>query len=457
MTETVNNILKGSVIETRINDLAFDGKSVGEIGGKIIFFDSGLPGETVRAEITKSKARYYFGHVTEIIEKSPDRVKANCIHFDICGGCTWQDLSYEKQLFFKRKQIIDCLNHIGRIETADVETSVGSDDQFYYRNKMEFSFNVADDNSFVLGLHRRGHFDQIFNLQECLLESPLSNEIVVWFREFVRFNNIPVYDVYSHEGFIRFLMVREAKKTGQVMLNIVTVEGEIPDAAGLCRELAEKFPRITTIVQNVNNSKSNIARGEHEKVLYGNGYIEEEILGFKFRIYANSFFQTNTMQAEKLYNLIYEILQPAQDDCLLDLYCGTGAIGICASRLVREVVGVELEPTAIRAAKENAELNHLANIHFQIGSVQDILADNNLLQNITCAVIDPPRAGLHPKALKKFIDIKIPKFVYVSCNPATFSRDASLLLQAGYKIGRIVPVDMFPHTMHIELVAGFNL
>lgn len=457
MSQIVNDIRKGHIIETRVNDLAFDGKSVGEVGGKIIFFDGGLPGEMVRAEIVKRKAQYNFGRVIEIVEKSPDRVQAKCAHFDICGGCTWQDLRYDRQLYFKRKQILDCLKHIGRIDNIDLEPAVGSYEQFYYRNKMEFSFNVAEEDGFVLGLHKRGHFDQIFDLRGCWLESPLSNEIVDWFREFVRANKIPVYDVYSHEGFVRFLVIREAKKTGQVMLNIVTVDGEIPNAEELCRETCRIFPRVASIIQNINNSKSNIARGESERVLYGKNYIEEEILGFRFRIYPNSFFQTNTFQAERLYSLIYEILNPNENDYLLDLYCGTGTIGICASRLVRNVVGIELEPSAIRAAKENAEINKLENVHFLTGSVQEMLADINTLNNITCAIIDPPRAGLHPKALKRLIDIKFPKMVYVSCNPATFARDAALLVQAGYKVGRMAPIDMFPHTMHIELVAGFYL
>ena len=457
MSQIVNDTRKGSIIETRINDLAFDGKSVGEVGGKIIFFDGGLPGEMVRAKIVKSKARYNFGRVIEIVEKSPDRIQAKCAHFGICGGCTWQDLRYDKQLYFKKKQILDCLKHIGKIDNIDLKPVVGSDEQFYYRNKMEFSFNVTENDGFVFGLHRRGYFDQIFDLQECWLESPLSNEIVVWFREFVRTNKIPVYDVYSHEGFVRFLAIREAKKTGQVMLNIVTVDDKIPNVDELCREACRRFPQVASIVQNINNSKSNIARGESERVLHGKGYIEEEILGFKFRIYANSFFQTNTLQTEKLYSLIYEILSPNKNDHLLDLYCGAGAIGICASKLVKDVVGVELEPSAIRAAKENAELNKLENVHFLAGSVQEILTDNTVLNNITCAIIDPPRAGLHPKALKRLIEIKFPKMVYVSCNPASFARDAALLVQAGYKIGCMTPVDMFPHTMHIELVAGFYL
>ena len=445
------------IFESDITDLAFDGKAVGEIGGKVTFFDAGLPGEKVRGEIVRKKARYNFARVTEIITRSPDRVPAPCTHFGICGGCTWQDLDYDRQLYFKRKQVVDCLLHIGRIGDIEVEPTVGSEKQFFYRNKMEFSLNTTAENGFVLGLHRRGHFDQIFNLKECLLQSETSNRIAAWFRSFVTEKNIPVYDILKHTGHLRFLAIREARRTGQIMLNIVTAEGTLPFQSEMLESAWQAVPEITTIVQNVNGGKSNIARGEYENILYGPGYIEEKLLDRTFRIYANSFFQTNTEQAERLYRTAYEILAPQKEDRLLDLYCGTGTIGLCASGLVQTVVGIELEPSAVRAAHENAALNDISNIQFHIGSVQDILRNNpELLDGITCTVIDPPRAGLHPKALRRLAELNYSRLVYISCNPATFARDAAYLIQAGYKIGRIIPVDMFPHTMHIELVAGFH-
>ncbi|MCX6825900.1 MAG: 23S rRNA (uracil(1939)-C(5))-methyltransferase RlmD [candidate division Zixibacteria bacterium] len=444
----------GHIIETAITDLAFDGRSVGEINGKIIFFNGGLPGEIVRAEIIRRKARYAFARVIEIINKSPDRIKAPCIHFDICGGCAWQDLEYSKQLYFKRKQISDCLRHIGRIDGIEIAETVASPRQYYYRNKMEFSLNGSTQD-FVLGLHQRGHFDQIFDVKECLLQSSRSNQIADWFRAFVSQNGIPVYNISKHIGFIRFLAIREVCHTGQIMLNIVTTEGEIPHRRTMIEEGIARFPQISTILQNVNSSKSNIARGEKEQILYGAGFIEEKILDYAFRIYANSFFQTNSLQAEKLYQLILEMLQPQKNDCLLDLYCGTGTIGICAAKSVAKVVGIESEPSAILAARENALANGIGNIFFQTGLVEDILAEKtDAFPEFTAVIVDPPRAGMHPRALKKLVELGCPKMVYVSCNPATFARDASCLMQSGYKIGRIIPVDMFPHTMHIELVAN---
>ena len=450
----INNKI-GGIVEIEIKDLAYDGKSVGSLEGKIIFLNGGLPGEKVRAQVVKKKARYSVGKVIEILEKSTDRSDAACPHFDICGGCTWQDLEYSKQLRYKRKQVVDCLEHIGRLKEVEVPDTIPVSDPFYYRNKMEFSFNVADDD-FRLGLHKRGRFDQIFDIHQCLLQSPASNEIVAWLREYVKENRIPVYDVLKHEGFIRFLVIREGKQTGQTMLNLVTTSGVIPESEKLVKSALERFPQIKTIVRNINDQRSNIARGESEEVLFGPGHIEETILGYTFRIYANSFFQTNSIQAATLYGKAIEFLRPDKSDRLLDLYCGAGTIGICVSGLVGEVIGIESEVSAVKAAVENAEINKIDNISFHTGQVEKILRNQpEISKGVNCVIVDPPRAGLHPKALKKLIELDLPRVVYVSCNPATFSRDAAALVEAGYRMNKVIPVDMFPHTMHIEIVAGF--
>lgn len=446
----------GDVFEAEIRDLAYDGKSVGTLNGKIVFLNEGLPGEKVRARIIKKKARYSVGKVLEVLEKSADRQKAPCSHFDICGGCTWQDLEYSKQLFYKRKQVVDCLEHIGRLGDVEVAEAIGVADPFYYRNKMEFSFTIDENGQTRLGQHVRGRFDEIFDLTECLLQSPTSNDIVNWFREYVAEKHLPVYDVINHHGYIRFLVIREGKKTGQVMLNIVTTDGDFPDVEGLIASATEKIPGLTTIIHNVNTQRSNIARGEKETVLYGPGYIEEDIMGYRFRIYANSFFQTNSLQAGLLYGKAIEFLKPEPDDRMLDLYCGAGTIGICASGKVGEVIGVESEESAVKAAVENAGINNIKNVSFYAGQAEKLLREQpEIFEGLDCTIVDPPRAGFHPKALKKLIELNLPRVVYVSCNPATFSRDAAGLVEAGYRLDRVIPVDMFPHTMHIEVVAGF--
>ncbi|UCD94472.1 MAG: 23S rRNA (uracil(1939)-C(5))-methyltransferase RlmD [Candidatus Zixiibacteriota bacterium] len=446
----------GDIFDIEITDLAYNGKAIGLLDGKVVFLNGGLPGEKVRAEITRTKARFSTGRVLNIIDKSAERIKAPCIHYDICGGCTWQDLDYSKQLYYKRKQVVDCLEHIGKFEDVRVAETIGSGERFYYRNKMEFSFNTAEDGRFNLGLHQRGHYDEIFDVDKCLLESELSNDIVAWFRDFVRENRIPVYDVEKHTGFMRFLAIRQSKNTDQVMVNIVTTDGPIPNADKLIETARDRFPQIKTIVQNTNNQKSNIARGEKETILFGEGYIEEKLLRYTFRIYANSFFQTNTRQTETLYRAAFDLLRPDSADHLLDLYCGAGTIGICISDCVAGVTGIELEPSAIQAARENADINNVENIDFHAGNMRSVLKEKRgILEDFTCAIIDPPRAGMHPKALSRLIELDLPRIVYISCNPATFSRDAAELVASGYEISQVVPVDMFPHTMHIELAAGF--
>jgi len=447
----------GDIFETVIKDLAYDGKAVGDIEGKIVFLNGGLPGERVRARIVRKKRQYSIGKVLDILGKSEDRSETTCPHFDICGGCTWQDLKYDKQLHFKRKQAVDCIERIGLLKDVEVAEVIGVEDPYYYRNKMEFSFNTVDgDEKFRLGLHKRGRFDEIFDIHECLLQSPGSNEMVCWFRDYVRENDLPVYDVLEHTGFVRFLMIREGKNTNQVMLNIITADGDIPDVDKFVASAVERFPQITTIVQNINDQKSNVAKGERENILYGPGYIEETILGYTFRIYANSFFQTNSVQAEILYSRAIELLGPSRDDRLLDLYCGAGTIGICASGQVGGIVGIESEPSSVQAARENAELNGIDNAVFHAGKAEKIFREEpEIISGVNCAIVDPPRAGFHPKALKKLIELDLGRVVYVSCNPATFSRDAAKMVEAGYRLEKVVPVDMFPHTMHIEVVAGF--
>ncbi len=448
MTEELNPQL----IELEVADLAFDGKAVAYRDGKVVFLKGGLPGETVLAEITRSKARYDQGVVREIVKRSELRVPAPCAHFEYCGGCTWQDLAYDQQLIFKRKQVVDCLERLGALTGVEVLPTVGCDDRFWYRNKMEFSFHVDPAGDFTLGLHERGRFDRIFDLEKCYLESDASNRIVNWLREYVRREQIPVYDVKFHRGFMRFVVIRQTKRTEQLMVNVVTNYGEFPDVERFVAELTGAEPEITTIIHNQNGQKSNIATGERETTLLGPGYIEESVLGRRFRIGANTFFQTNSIQVERLYQTAFDELQLAGDEDVLDLYCGTGAISILMAGMARSVTGVELVAASVAAAKENASLNNLVNCRFVEGDVTLFMKGLDGGGQFPVIVIDPPRAGLHPKALKKIIEYGPQKLLYISCNPATFARDAREAVAAGYSLTRVIPVDMFPHTMHIELV-----
>ena len=448
---------QGKIVTLDVTDLAFDGKSVAHLDdGKVVFLKGGLPGETVEAEIVRSKPRYDQGVVHRIIKKSDQRIDPLCAHFEQCGGCTWQDLRYEQQLSYKQKQVADCLERLGGFDTIEVKEIMGVDDPFWYRNKMEFSFHLAEDDSMHLGLHERGHFDRIFDLEKCYLQSQLSNEIVAWVRQFAVSNGIPAYDVKTHEGYMRFLVIRQGVRTDQTMVNLVTNQGEFPSVDTFVAQMTEALGQITTIIHNQTGKLSNVAVGETENVLYGPGFIEEQLFDCRFRIRANSFFQTNSLQAEKLYGVAFAMLQPEPTDKVLDLYCGAGTIGILLADRVDRVVGVELVEDAVRAARENAALNGIENISFHQGHVRDYLKQQrSSAAEFSTLIIDPPRAGLHPKAVKRIIEMQPEKLLYISCNPSTFARDAKSFAQAGYDLPLVQPVDMFPHTMHIELVGRF--
>jgi 23S rRNA (uracil1939-C5)-methyltransferase len=445
------------IVELNITDLAFDGKAVARTdGGKVVFLNAGLPGETVRARITKSKRNFDEAVVMDILTKSDDRIPPRCRHFDDCGGCSWQDLKYAKQLEIKTIHATECIKRIGGLENVHVSPILPAPDIFNYRNKMEFSFNVHPESGFTLGLHKRNSYADIFDLNECHLPSPDFGEIVRWFREYVKSKQVPVYDVQHHTGYWRFLVIRETKNTDELMINIVTNFGEIESAETLAAELTGKFPRITTIVHNQNGQRSNIATGEIETIIIGPGFITEQLCSKKFRIKANSFFQTNSRQAENLYQTSFEMLQPNESDRVLDLYCGAGTISICLADRVAAVSGVELVADAVIAAKENAEINDCKNVSFEQSDVKDFM--NEMMdqsQRCDILVTDPPRSGMHPKVLKRIIEMSPEKLLYISCNPATFARDAKELTAGGYALPLVRPVDMFPHTRHIELASVF--
>ncbi|MDF1545483.1 MAG: 23S rRNA (uracil(1939)-C(5))-methyltransferase RlmD, partial [bacterium] len=328
-----------------------------------------------------------------------------------------------------------------------------------YRNKMEFSFNVdtSEERGFTLGLHERGRFDKIFDLDHCHLQSKAASTVVGWTREFIREKRIPVYDVFEHTGFMRFLMIRQSKRTSDLMVNLVTNYGDFPHRERYVAGLREAVPQVSTIVHNQNGQKSNIATGEIEKILYGRGFIEECLFESRFRINSNAFFQTNTIQTETLYRTGFDLLEPQKNERVLDLYCGTGSIGILVAPYVEEVVGVELVADAIAVAKENAALNEIKNINFFEGNVKDYLKSIDPTQPpFDVVIIDPPRAGLHPKALKRMLQLTPKRILYISCNPSTFARDARSIVDAGYERSVVKPIDMFPHTRHIELVTVFK-
>ena len=430
------------------------GKGIAKVQELAVFVDSALPGDQIIAQITKLKPNYAEAKVLEVIIPSSSRVEAPCSHFGICGGCSWQNLDYARQLEYKTKQVKETLEHIGGFAAPPVRKTLPSPEIFFYRNKMEFSFSTDQNEMPILGLHEKGRFDLVFNLEKCFLQSEASNQIINFIQEFVRENQISIYNLKTHQGLFRFLAIREGKNTAEIMVNLVTNKGEFAQGRILAQKLLEKFPQIKSVVRNINAQKAQIAVGEKEEVLAGKNFITERIGDFVFEISANSFFQTNTKQAEKLYEVVIELADLKGDETVLDLYSGTGTISFYLARKAQKVVGVESNPKTVADAKKNANLNKIFNCQFICEEAKTFLALALIRQEkFDLAVIDPPRAGLHPAVVTNILKLAPPKIIYVSCNPATLARDLKLFCEEKYQLEIVQPLDMFPHTFHIESVA----
>lgn len=467
-------MIKNDEIILRLDHLSGDGKSIGKLDGMAVFTENAVPGDLVKARVWKVKKNYAEARAIEIIEPSEFRAEPRCRHFGVCGGCRWQNLSYESQKIFKRLHIENVFKHIGEFESPNILPTIGSESPFFYRNKMEYTFSnrrwltedemnsiQISENEVALGFHVPERYDKVLNTTECYLQSEVSAKIVNRVREFCQLKKLSVYSTKTHEGYLRHLVIRDSKKTGEIMINLVTTNVEAEVMKQFTQMLIGEFPVVTTIVNNITDRKSMIAIGDVENILYGNGYITEQLGGYTFKISANSFFQTNTMQAEKLYNVAKNFAALKSDDVVYDLYSGTGTIAIYLSDAVERVIGIEVVESAIHDAEKNAEKNQISNCYFLQGDLKDRLTkDRSWLSEHpepNVIVVDPPRSGLHPKVVDQILKIKPQRIVYVSCNPATQARDSKLLAEGGYNLQKIQPVDMFPHTDHIESVALFTL
>ena len=457
---------KQEVLQLTIESLAIGGKGVARHpSGAVVFVTGGLPGDKLEVRVTRKKRRHMEASIEGILEASPHRVDPICRHAGYCGGCPLQMLDYSQQLAAKQSFVEDAWQRIGGVELPQVEPILPCDRQTLYRNKMEFGFSDiawhpegkdVSTAEFGLGQHPRGVFSKVFNLEECHLQSELVAPLLARVRQFVLEQGggaEAVWHSFKHTGYWRFLVIREAHATQQRLLNIVVSSPGDPRADALAQELLAAFPgEFSSIVSSVNAGSGQTAVGDQDCVHHGPGELEEQLCGRRFVISPGSFFQTNSLQAERLYELVAEFAGLKQGDRLLDLYCGTGSIGICLADKGIELTGFELVEEAVHAARRNAELNGLSNIRFLSGDVKDLLGDCGELKP-DVVVVDPPRAGLHPKVVQQLLAIGAPRLVYVSCNPATQARDAALLIEEGYELQRLRPVDMFPHTAHVESVA----
>ena len=468
---------RGDELEGVIEDVAVEGKSVARIGGIVVFVRGGVPGDTVRVRIRSVKKNFADADLVSLVSASPRRTEPRCRYFGTCGGCTWQNIAYASQLEFKRRHVRDALERIGGLSLPEVPLPLAMGDPFYYRNKMEFSFGerwLTDEemaqtsppgevNGAVkhpaLGLHIPGRYDRILDLDECWLQSEASRRIVNLVREFCLAEKLPVYSTQTQRGYLRNLVIRSSKRTGETMVNLVTRDDRPDVMSALTRLLLGEFPGLTTIVNNITERRSQVAVGERESVYHGTGRITERIGSRTYRISANSFFQTNTDQAERLYDTALRFARCRPADCVYDLYSGTGTIALHIAGAVRSVIGIESVEQAVSDARMNAESNGVTNCLFLEGDLKETLLSSRRsgepLPPPDIIIADPPRAGMHEKVTREILTLAPRTIVYVSCNPSTQARDLKIICESGkYTIDAIQPVDMFPHTQHIENVVA---
>jgi 23S rRNA (uracil1939-C5)-methyltransferase len=445
-------VVKGQEVDVRIESLAYGGNGVGRVDGFVVFVRGGLPGDRVRARVTKTKRGFAEASTEEVLEPSPRRVEPPCPYFGVCGGCRFQDLAYEEQIAQKEQQVRDALERIGRFPAPPLERILPAASDYGYRNKLEYTFAEGDE-GIVLGFHKLGRWDELIGVDPCLLTTDLGNAIRNAVRDWAREERLDAYDQRTGEGYLRQLVVREGRNTGQALVLLVTSPGERFET-GYFVDVLRRLPEVRSIQWAVNDSS-----GQHTnlpaRVLWGDEAIEEELAGLRFRLRANAFLQTNTEMAEKLYELVRELAALTGEENVFDLYCGTGTIGLSLSAQARAVWGVEISEEAVACAIENAELNRIENARFFAGNVARSLEE--LVREAGApdvAIVDPPRAGLAGKALRGTGQLGAARIVYVSCNPTTLASDLQVLRdEFGYELFSCRPVDMFPQTPHVESVS----
>lgn len=454
-----------------VTGYAAEGKSLARVDGKVYFIEGAVPGDVVDLLLTKDKKEWGEGKVSAFIQYSPDRVQPFCSHFGTCGGCKWQMLPYDKQLLYKNEEVIQHLHRIGKVELPPIRPIIGSDQTRFYRNKLEFTFSNrryltgAELDTWkkrneeqeipcepALGFHVPGHFDKVIDIRECYLQPEPVNRIRNFVRQFSVLKGFSYYDIRSHAGWLRNLTIRIVT-TGEVMVNLVFGHDDPSNRETLLNALLAEVPEITSLYYTI-NPKCNDSIHDLSPVLYhGSPAIIEQLGALRFLIGPKSFFQTNSYQAVRLYGVVRTLAGLAGTEVVYDLYCGTGSIGLFLSDLASRVIGVEVIPEAVQDARENARLNGIGHAQFFDGDVVQVCTDLffRAYGQPDVIITDPPRAGMHEKLVRKILEINAPRVVYVSCNPATQARDLALLDER-YRVTAVQPVDMFPHTHHIENV-----
>ena len=480
-------VKRDALLELTVQSLALGGSGVARAGDLVVFIPGAYPGERVHARILKRRSSWAEARLVDVIEPSPDRRVAPCLHFGVeCGGCRSQDYDYPAQVGAKTRQVTETLARLGGLREVPVAECVPSPEIYRYRNKMEFSFHPGEGGVPVLGLRRKDRFDESFDVGDCKIASPLTNRIVAETRSFARAAGWTAYHSRFHTGLVRFLTVRHLPTTNQAAVNLIATRGEVPGVERWAESLRALDPAVRSVVLNVNQEHANIAVGDpvHERVLAGSATIEERLCGLSFEVSAHSFLQTNSHQAEALYGAAIEEARLTGGERVLDVYCGAGTISLALARHAREVVGIESVEPAVADARANAGRNGITNARFACGDARAVLrmwaharAGKDLDPGRVrerdhkapldpeayvpfapdVVVLDPPRAGLHERVIERVAELRPHRMVYVSCNPATLARDLARFARAGYATERVRPFDLFPHTPHIECVASLAL
>lgn len=453
-----------------ILDVAAEGNSIARVDDMVVFIPFGAPGDIADVKIDRKKRSYAEGHIERLTQPSPIRVEAKCEHFTLCGGCRWQHLPYEFQLKCKQKQVEDALQRIAKIPYPELTPILGSEEIWEYRNKMEYTFSNKKWLTFdqlrsgeefperrAAGFHISGAFDKVLDINKCHLQDDLGNRLRLFVKKFGMDNDYSFYDLREQHGLLRTLMIRIAS-TGEVMAVMVFGENDEEKISALLSAVATEFPEITSLLYVVNTKVNDTISDQTIHLYRGKEYIEEEMEGLRFRVGPKSFYQTNSRQAYKLYSVARDFARLTGNELVYDLYTGTGTIACFVARDARHVVGIEYVPEAIEDAKINAAINGLGNTEFYAGDMKNVLTSDFIAEHghPDVMIVDPPRAGMHDDVVKVILEAEPKRIVYVSCNPATQARDLALLHEK-YDIEAVQPVDMFPHTQHVENVAALTL
>ena len=444
------SVEKGDVVKVNVVDIGSKGEGICKYNDFTIFVQGVVPGDILETEIVLKKKNYANGKIVKILEKSEIRQIPDCEHFDICGGCQIQNIKYDEQLKYKTNKVKNAITRIGKIENVEVYDTIGMEEPYEYRNKGQFPIKLVN-NKIQIGFYKVGTHD-VVNLDKCIIQEKISNKVLAAVREVINENKISAYNEKSHKGILRHVVIRTAYHTKDTMVILVTNGRDLPHIGKFINKLKE-IPEVKSLIQNVNKQRGNTILGLKNYTLYGSNFIVDDIKGISFEISPSSFFQINSKQTEILYETALEYADLKGDETVFDLYSGIGTISLFLAKKAKKVYGVEIVTQAIRDAKRNAKNNYIENVEFLKGKAEEIIPkiyENGIKADVV--VLDPPRKGCDNRLLEVIIKMEPKKIVYVSCKPSTLARDLKYFIEHGYEVQKIQPVDMFPHSTHVETV-----